>query len=158
MKYRIYASLTLCQRLFYCTTQRTGAVSELPVVMHLFTRAHLIMKLNDLIKWQWMNYSKAHGSRLNLIIHIITTPLFIAGIVWFCVSLFQLDVIGMIASLLIASLAFGLQGFGHSKEEHRAEPFTSVGQAIVRIFLEQFFTFPRFVLSGNWFTALRNAN
>ena len=47
-----------------------------------------------------------------------------------------------------------LQGRGHRKEPVPPEPFTGLGNALSRIFLEQWITFPRFVLSGGWLRAL----
>lgn len=49
----------------------------------------------------------------------------------------------------------GAQGFGHNKEAMPAEPFTGPKNAIIRIMLEQLYTFPKFVLSGKWYKALR---
>jgi hypothetical protein len=55
---------------------------------------------------------------------------------------------------MIVSVA--LQGRGHRQEPMPPEPFTSMGNAISRIFLEQWVTFPRFVLSGAWMRAWRS--
>jgi len=63
-----------------------------------------------------------------------------------------LALVGIIAT--VASIA--LQGRGHKAEVNSPEPFTGVGNALSRIFLEQWVTFPRFVLSGGWFRALRS--
>jgi len=49
-----------------------------------------------------------------------------------------------------------MQGIGHKKEEIPTIPFTGVKNAVVRILLEQLYTFPKFVISGKWFFALRN--
>jgi hypothetical protein len=54
---------------------------------------------------------------------------------------------------MIVSVA--LQGRGHKIEETPPEPFTGMGNAFAPIFLEQWITFPRFVLSGSWSRALR---
>jgi hypothetical protein len=40
-------------------------------------------------------------------------------------------------------------------EANPAVPFSGPGNALSRIFGEQFVTFPRFVLSGGWARALR---
>ena len=37
------------------------------------------------------------------------------------------------------------------------EPFAGPGQALARLFFEQWLTFPRFVLSGGWRRALAAA-
>jgi hypothetical protein len=54
---------------------------------------------------------------------------------------------------MVVSLA--LQGRGHRQEQVPPEPFTSPANAISRLLLEQWVTFPRFVLSGGWLRALR---
>jgi hypothetical protein len=57
------------------------------------------------------------------------------------------------AACLLVSLA--LQGRGHKVEENPPEPFAGPANAVARIVLEQWVTFPRFVLSGGWLRALR---
>jgi hypothetical protein len=37
------------------------------------------------------------------------------------------------------------------------EPFTGAGNAVARLLLEQWITFPRFVVSGGWHRALKSA-
>jgi hypothetical protein len=52
-------------------------------------------------------------------------------------------------------LSIALQGRGHKREAIPPDPFTGPGNAIARIFLEQWVTFPRFLLSGGWSEAFR---
>jgi hypothetical protein len=59
-----------------------------------------------------------------------------------------------IAAMLVS---VALQGRGHRQESTPPEPFTSPVNAVSRIFLEQWVTFPRFVLSGGWSHAMRAA-
>jgi hypothetical protein len=54
-------------------------------------------------------------------------------------------------------VSIALQGRGHRGEPVPPVPFSSSGNALARIFLEQWITFPRFVLSGGWSRALRGA-
>jgi len=61
-----------------------------------------------------------------------------------------------IISTMVMATSIGVQGLGHAKEELPAIPFSSPVNALTRIFLEQFVTFPRFVISGKWYTVLRN--
>jgi hypothetical protein len=61
-----------------------------------------------------------------------------------------LAVVGLVA--MVVSVA--LQERGHGVEANPPEPFTSPAQAVARIFLEQWVTFPRFVLTGGWMRAL----
>jgi len=113
------------------------------------------MNVAELLRWQWDGYPRVHRSRLNLLIHIVVVPLFVLGN------------IGLIAALVLWSLPLGFvslvtmavsvvaQGRGHRQEQVPPEPFTSRVNAVSRIFLEQWVTFPRFVISGRWLRALR---
>jgi hypothetical protein len=56
---------------------------------------------------------------------------------------------------MFASLA--LQGRGHRGETVPPVPFSSAGNALARILLEQWISFPRFVLTGAWWRSLRQA-
>lgn len=115
------------------------------------------MRFNEIIERQWEGYLKFHQSRKNLLIHIIFVPVFIIGFVSFLLSLFWLDLISAVSSLLIMALSIGLQGLGHGKERIPAEPFTSFNNGVIRILLEQLYTFPKFVLTGKWVEALQGA-
>ena len=68
------------------------------------------------------------------------------------------DWIEAVAGAACTFLSIALQGRGHRREEPVPPvPFSSSGNALARIFLEQWITFPRFVLSGGWSRALREA-
>ena len=114
------------------------------------------MSISDLLEIQWNGYSKVHSSRLNLVIHIISVPLFIAGCLSTLLSLLMFSLVGVFVSVFTVALAFGAQGIGHSKEQVAADPFTGFKQAITRIIFEQFITFPKFVISGSWYAALNS--
>ncbi|EKO3559993.1 hypothetical protein HJA72_000668 [Vibrio fluvialis] len=73
-------------------------------------------------------------------------------------SLLGLELVSALSSLVIMALSFGLQGLGHSKEVNPAVPFTGFKNAVVRILLEQFYTFLRFVLTGKWYRAWRDSD
>jgi len=90
------------------------------------------MSLSDTLKWQWEGYNKYHKSRINL------------------------NVFLLICSIILMLVSIVMQGIGHKKEEIPTIPFTGVKNAVVRILLEQLYTFPKFVISGKWFFALRN--
>ena len=45
-------------------------------------------------------------------------------------------------------LAVAAQGKGHAREEARPHPFRGALDVVARIFVEQWITFPRYVLSG----------
>lgn len=111
------------------------------------------MGMLELLKWQWSGYQRYHASRTNLLIHIAVVPIFLAGNVSLFVALAAHSVLLGLLSLGAMALSMALQGRGHKQEETPPEPFTSAGNAVARIFLEQWLTFPRFVLSGGWFRA-----
>jgi len=103
-----------------------------------------------LIAWQWQGYGRNHRDRLNLLLHLVAVPAFIAGILA-CVRLLVSGLwLPALFALLFAALAFAVQGFGHRREAAAPEPFLGPGDFLGRVFVEQFITFPRFVLSGQW--------
>jgi len=65
-----------------------------------------------------------------MIIHIVSVPVFVLGTLSLFVSLIELSPIGMLISILVVVIAFGAQGFGHSKERISPESFATPGQAI----------------------------
>ncbi len=113
------------------------------------------MGILELLEWQWGGYSGYHRSRTNLLIHIAVVPLFLVGNVGLIVAIVEHSATFGLVSLIAMIVSVALQGRGHRGEEVPAEPFTSAANAISRIFLEQWVTFPRFVLSGGWLRALR---
>lgn len=115
------------------------------------------MSVRELLQWQWSGYSRYHASRANLLLHIVVVPLFLLGNVGLLLAILSAAWGWALAGLggMVVSLA--LQGRGHRIESVPPEPFTSAGNAVMRILLEQWVTFPRYVLSGGWLRALRNA-
>ena len=83
-------------------------------------------------------------------------PVFIFGTFSLLSSIISLNVFWLIYSIILMAVSIGVQGFGHNKEELPAEPFTGAKNAFTRIFLEQLYTFPKFFISGKWYSALRN--
>ena len=55
----------------------------------------------------------------------------------------MLALAGMVASLV-------LEGRGHRREPETPTPFAGPIDFVSRFFVEQWITFPRFVLSGGW--------
>lgn len=107
-----------------------------------------------LLRWQWEGYPHFHTDRRNLILHLLTVPLFLAGTV--AVALSPLDpwlVLGAAGNLL----AVGLQGRGHGLEPAPPLPFRGPVDALARLFVEQWVTFPRFVVSGGFARAWRSS-
>lgn len=113
------------------------------------------MTVPELLRWQWSGYPRYHQSRTNLLIHIVVVPLFLAGNVGLFVALFERSTAVGVVSLIAMVVSVALQGSGHRREEVPTEPFTSLINAVSRIVLEQWVTFPRFVISGRWLRALR---
>ena len=113
------------------------------------------MGLAELLRWQWDGYPRVHRSRTNLLIHIVVVPLFVLGNVGLVVALLSTSWPLGAVSLAVMLVSVALQGRGHRREQLPPEPFTGPANALSRIFLEQWVTFPRFVLSGRWIRALR---
>jgi hypothetical protein len=57
--------------------------------------------------------------------------------------------------LPLASIA--IQGAGHKIEPNPPLPFAGPGDFVKRIFSEQFYKFPKFVLSGDWLRTVRSS-
>ena len=102
----------------------------------------------NLLAWQWSDYVAKHRDRGNLLIHIVAVPLF------------QLATLGLIGGLLGRSptaaviavvamvVALVLQGRGHRREAEAPTPFAGAADFASRFVVEQWVTFPRFVLSA----------
>jgi len=115
------------------------------------------MSIGELLRWQWEGYPRYHQSRVNLLIHIVAVPLFLIGMVGLVVALVQVSLIGLAIAVGGIIVAVALQGRGHRLESIPPEPFTGPFNFVSRLFLEQWVTFPRFVVSGSWGAALRKA-
>ena len=112
---------------------------------------------STLLAWQWAGYARYHQSRANLLLHIVLVPLFLAGNLALLAGAIRLDGVEALTGLALMAISIALQGRGHRGETIPPEPFTGAGNALGRIFLEQWVTFPRFVLTGLWLDALRKA-
>jgi hypothetical protein len=112
----------------------------------------------SLLRWQWQNYPGTHANRANLLLHIATVPLFWLGTTLLVLSVAQrswsLPAVGAVC-ILAALMA---QGRGHKLEQVPPAPFTGPANFVGRFVLEQWITFPRFVLSGAWRRNLRAAD
>jgi len=136
-----------------------GTIVRPPAVTKTDRRSgRVAMTITELLRWQWQGYPRYHRSRVNLLLHVIVVPLFVLGSVSLIVAAVQrqwltagLGVVGMIGSVT-------LQGVGHRKEAVPPEPFRSPLDAVARLVLEQWITFPRFVVSGAWLRAWRGSD
>ena len=108
-----------------------------------------------LLAWQWSDYSAKHRNRGNLLLHIVVVPLFqlgtlalIYGAVAGGVGVAVLGMVAMVVSIVV-------QGRGHGREREAPTPFSGAADVVTRLLVEQWVTFPRFVLSGGWYQNLR---
>ena len=121
------------------------------------------MTLGQLIDWQWSDYDDKHRNRNNLLIHIVAVPVFwIAGFeVLGALSLMLFGVPGTFRMIFWAAVLIGLslgaQAYGHSLERSAPHEAKNGTEFAKRVLVEQFFNFPRFVLSGGWFRNLKGA-
>ena len=110
----------------------------------------------SLYRSQWEGYPRYHQSRSNLILHVVFVPLFLVSNLALLIALVEGRWLLALAAAALTFLSLVIQGRGHGSEPVPAAPFTGPLNALSRIFLEQWVTFPRFVLSGRWSRALRN--
>lgn len=112
------------------------------------------MKKNNLVAWQWSDYSEKHKNHVNLLIHIIAVPLFWLGTAALLTGIWQNTNSLILTSPLLLVFSFILQGLGHRLEIETPAPFGGPLDFIRRFLTEQFVNFPRFVLSGIWYRSL----
>ena len=113
------------------------------------------MGIGQLMRWQWEGYPQYHQSRVNLLIHIVAVPLFLLGTVALVVAVVRLSLVLLAVAIGCIVVAVALQGRGHRLEAIPPEPFSGPLNFVSRLFLEQWLTFPRFVITGSWGDALR---
>ncbi|MCA9647069.1 MAG: DUF962 domain-containing protein [Polyangiaceae bacterium] len=110
-------------------------------------------RTGGLLAWQFHGYSQNHVARQNLLLHVFTVPLFQLGtlavlsspLAWWLGAVGFATMVGCVA----------LQGRGHRLEEAPPAPFRGPFDVLARLFVEQWVTFPRFVLSGGFGRAWR---
>jgi hypothetical protein len=102
-----------------------------------------------LLRWQWSLYPGAHRDRRNLVVHLATAPLFLGGTCALLASPIAgpLAAVAGVAAMLVTVVA---QGRGHKLEVTAPAPFRGPADVAARLFVEQWITFPRFVLSGQF--------
>jgi uncharacterized membrane protein YGL010W len=119
--------------------------------------AMAMQREGGLLAWQWRGYSAAHRDRFDLLLHMVTVPAFVAGVLAAVNLAWHRLWLGAGFAVVIAVVAFALQGVGHRRERQPPVPFDGPGDFLARVFAEQFITFPRFVLSGGWLRNLAQA-
>jgi hypothetical protein len=100
-----------------------------------------------LLAWQWSLYQDGHRDRRNLAVHAATVPLFDLGTLAVLLSP-ALGAVAALAGAAAMATALGLQGRTHRLEGTSPVPFDGPWDAASRLFVEQWITFPRFVLGG----------
>lgn len=104
----------------------------------------------NVVSWQWRVYPSAHRDRRNLIIHAATVPLFAIGLILTAAGLARIAPLSTVFGVALVLGAIVAQGRGHRLEREAPQPFRSAVDALVRLVVEQFVTFPRFVLRGGF--------
>jgi hypothetical protein len=108
-----------------------------------------------LLAWQWSRYPATHRDRRNLLVHALTAPLFLAGVCALVAGLLQARWLLAGVGLLGVVLPVVLQGRTHTLETNAPAPFRGPADVAARLFVEQWVTFPRYVLSGGFARAWR---
>jgi phage terminase small subunit len=111
----------------------------------------------NLVAWQWSDYVAKHRDRGNLLIHIVAVPLFQVATLVLIGALFGRSVTAAVIAIVAMIVALVLQGRGHRREAETPTPFDGAADFVSRFVVEQWITFPRFVLSGAWSANLRRA-
>jgi hypothetical protein len=111
----------------------------------------------DLLAWQWSDYAAKHRDRDNLLIHLVAVPLFQAGTVILVMGIGTRSALGVGIALACLAAALVSEGRGHAREAETPAPFDGPLDFASRFVVEQWITFPRFVLSGAWRRSFRAA-
>ena len=104
----------------------------------------------ELARWQWSDYAAFHRTRRNLAVHVVAVPLFLLGNLAAAAGVALPAWWLALGGLALSAAAFAAQGLGHKGEPSPPKPFTGPLNVAGRMFVEQWVTFPRFVLSGGW--------
>ncbi len=110
---------------------------------------------HGLLAWQWSIYPDGHREQHNLAVHALTVPLFILGTcaVPLAPLLGAWWLAGCGLGVMVAAIV--LQGRTHKREKTPPVPFRGPLDVLARLFAEQWVTFPRYVLSGDFARAWR---
>jgi hypothetical protein len=108
-----------------------------------------------LLAWQWSLYRDGHRNHVNLVVHLLTVPLFLAGTCAIPAAC-ALGAWPLAAGgLAVMAVAVALQGRTHKREATPPAPFRSPFDVVARLFVEQWITFPRYLVSGELARAWR---
>lgn len=106
-----------------------------------------VLNLKFVARRQWEGYPPSHTRLANVLLHVVGVPVFLLGNCVLVVSLASLNLRWAGLGLLGMLGGFALQIVGHGIEPRRPPAFASPSDAIARIFVEQWLTFPRYLLS-----------
>lgn len=96
----------------------------------------------NLLAWQWRGYAANHRNPTNLVLHLIAVPLFIVAAILLLGGLFGLDLLQVVLGVIGIGAGLAIQAKGHALEEQAPEPFSDRRDAVSRLLVEQFVTFP----------------
>ena len=113
------------------------------------------MMRQRLLAWQWSDYAAKHRNRLNLLLHIVSVPLFQIGTLILLSAVITVSAAAAAVGVVCMAGALAAQGRGHKLERETPTPFDGAADFVSRFVAEQWVTFPRFVLSGGWLQNLR---
>ena len=104
---------------------------------------------------EYRYYQKLHQNRLNLVIHIIGSIMFISGNILMLIGLFSIiDYSQILMGLSLILLAIVLQGIGHQFEPEQFDGFKGPIDFVKTFYLELVVFFPAFLFSPyfreNW--------
>jgi hypothetical protein len=108
------------------------------------------------LKWQWSNYPGTHRDRRNLVLHLASWPVFIGGTCALAASPFAGPGAAAAGALALGAV-IAAQGRGHKFEAREPAAFRGPSDKLKRLFIEQWVTFPRFLFSGEFARAWRDA-
>jgi hypothetical protein len=101
------------------------------------------------------DYAHFHKNKKNLLLHIAMVPLFVVGVIYALLAAMQGRWLAAVLALLLPLISIAVQGAGHKQEPNPPLPFDGPADFVKRIFAEQFFKFPKFVLSGERLRVVR---
>jgi len=104
---------------------------------------------------QYRYYQRLHQNRLNLVIHIVGSIMFITGNILMLIGLINfIDFSQIIIGLTLLFVAIALQAIGHQFEPEQFDGFKSPFDFVKTFYLELFIFFPVFLFSPyfmeNW--------
>jgi phage terminase small subunit len=109
-----------------------------------------------LLAWQWSDYTAKHRDRGNLLLHAVAVPLFWLSTLLLVASLVTRESVAVVFAAAGLGVSILLQGRGHRREREAPTPFEGAGDFVSRLVVEQWVSFPRFVLSGGWLRNFRH--